>query len=154
MALFFPIKSSDNSSHPAYCPQGGDEELRASLPLWPTGSKGSAPGVRRAMLGPSTRSDQQHPRGLDHQLLSHCHGAVLPAGETALYHPHSGPPTRPRRYHTATAVKELQLLYDPNRTSGKKKKKENQFLHVLGVLFCPFDTQSKQKLYSTQYRGI
>lgn len=92
-------------------PQGGDEELRATLPVRRAGPAGALPGVHRPLLGPSSRHHQQHPRGLDHQLLPHHHGAVLPAEEEHSHYPHPKPSQGPCRYHPAPQYVYIQY-YD------------------------------------------
>lgn len=86
------------SNNTVFCsPQGGSEEHRAAVPVWRAGPSRATPGVHCALLGPSSRHHQQHPWGLDHKLLTHRHGALLPAEEEQPHYPHLGPHEGARR---------------------------------------------------------
>lgn len=84
-----------------FSPQGGDQEHRVALPVWRAGPTGAFPGIYCALLGQNSRHHQWYPRGLDHQLLPHHHGALLPSEEEPSYNPHPGPPFGAGRYHPA-----------------------------------------------------
>lgn len=82
------------------CPQGGDEELGASVPVWRAGPAGALPGVQCPVLGSGPQHHQQHTWSLDLKLLSHCHGPILPPEEDYSYTTHPGPPQGTSRYIT------------------------------------------------------